>query len=137
MIERESLALGYITVENRSQSGMNNNITTAQARLDITCKIFLCLLHSASTCCDVRAFLLRIQRTVDTSNSDSFSSPITPSPQAHDVFRSCDPRDWGVNQLSKRLSSLLMTRTHLQLLHMRSHIEVSLGNVYPSYLTWL
>ena len=47
--------------------------------------------------------------------------------QSHDVFRSCDPRVWGIDQLAKRLSALLMTRIQLQLVPMRSHVELSLG----------
>ena len=33
----------------------------------------------------------------------------------HEVFNKCDPKLWGVDQLSKRLTSLLVNRIQLQL----------------------
>ena len=47
---------------------------------------------------------------------------------SHEVFHSCDPRVWGVEQLSKRLTALLVVRIQLQLSPMKTHVEKNLGD---------
>lgn len=46
----------------------------------------------------------------------------------HEVFCACDPRLWGVNQLSKKLTALLVSRIQLQLVPMKAHVEKNLGD---------
>ena len=45
----------------------------------------------------------------------------------HEMFCLCDTRTWGVVQLSKKLTSLLVSRIQLQLLPMKLHVEKNLG----------
>ena len=47
--------------------------------------------------------------------------------QSHESFCTCDPKVLGVEQLSKKLSALLVTRIQLQLAPMKAHAEKSLG----------
>jgi hypothetical protein len=47
--------------------------------------------------------------------------------QTHGSFCTCDPKVLGVQQLSKKLSALLVARIQLQLAPMKAHAEKSLG----------
>ena len=47
--------------------------------------------------------------------------------KAHEAYRQADPRLWGVDQLARRLTSLLVTRIQLQLTPMKVEVEKQLA----------